>query len=68
MTHTDLDLMDWKEIENTAIQQIKNGHKILITAGKILEHAEDMIRSLGSETEGERLDRVAKEPKNINTT
>ena len=60
---TDLDLMDWKEIEKESINQVKISQKIFVAASQMLKEATMMIKALGGETERERLIRVRDEAK-----
>jgi len=61
---TDLDLMDWMEMEKQAISQVKEAQKMLAVSGEILVKATQMVMHLGGETERERLNKES----NINNT
>ena len=63
MAHTDLNLADYKEMEATALKQLRNGKKVVAAAEQILSYSEFMIRELQGETEGSLQIRVEKEMK-----
>jgi len=61
MQKVELELKDYKDMEREALEQLRNGKKILIVATEILTLATININKLGGETEGERIERVKKE-------
>ena len=67
---TDLEAVDWIEMEEQSIRQIKESQKMLIAASEIMQKASQMIKALGGETTKERINRISKEgsEKCINTT
>ena len=67
---TDLEVVDWVEMEEMAIRQIKEGQKIIIAASEIMNKATKMIKALGGEPTKERVNRISREgsEKSINST
>ena len=61
MKITELDLADWKELEENAINQIKTARKMNIIGEAILTESIIAIHKLGGETEEELKKRVKKE-------
>ena len=61
----ELELKDWKEIEQGSTETIRTGLKMIATAQLALLKAEEMIKNLGDETERERIARVREEKKKL---
>ena len=54
----ELELMDYKAMEEASIESIRTGKKMQIAATTTLEHCEKMIKAMGQETERERIVRI----------